>query len=129
MHANGKLYRVDGRSREGRLLRDTRDALLEQLNRKPTPAEKLLIDRLAWLHLCTQLIDARILAGNIDYGEAIQYSSQINAFSHGLSNLGLLGSSIQTQDAAPSAPTPESAKRSQTHSAGAQTREAVGFDD
>src|SRR4051812_1355391 len=80
MHSNGRYYRVDGRSRSGRLLRDTRDALLEQLNRKPTPAEKLLIDRLAWLHLCTQLIYARILAGNIDYGEAIQYSSQINAF-------------------------------------------------
>src|SRR4051794_12303326 len=93
MHSNGKAFRVDGRSRSGRLLRDTRDSLLEQLNRTPSPAEKLLIDRLAWLHLCTQLLDAKILSGTVEFGEAIQYSSQINTFSIGLSSLGLLGSS------------------------------------
>src|SRR4051794_1530070 len=60
IHHNGKHCRVDGRSREGRLLRDTRDVLLEQLNRKPTTAEVLLINRLAWAHLCVQLLDSRL---------------------------------------------------------------------
>jgi hypothetical protein len=91
---DGKFYKVDGRTRSGQLLRNTRDALLEQLNRKPTSAERLLIERLAWLHLCTQFLDRRILDGTVDITEAASYASQINSFSRGLANLGLLGNAL-----------------------------------
>lgn len=95
INRNGRFYKVDGRSKSGRLLRDTRDALLEQLNRKPTSAEKLLIEKLAWLHLCTQFLDSKILAGSVEFGEALQYSSHIEAFQRGLTSLGLLGRVIE----------------------------------
>src|SRR5436305_832073 len=43
-----RLARVDGRSREGRLLRSVRDELTTQIG-NPSPAQKALIDRAAWL--------------------------------------------------------------------------------
>jgi hypothetical protein len=108
LYRNGKFYRVDLRSREGILLRDTTNALIDQLNRKPSAAEKMLIERLAWLHLCITSLDQRVLSGTVDYDEATAYASHINSFSMGLSNLGLLGDKLNLPSLSASHPSTES---------------------
>lgn len=127
LYRHGRFYKIDGRSREGILLKTTNNALLEQLNRRPTPAEKLLIERLSWLHLCIQLLDSRVLEGQVGYDEAAAYASHINSFSQGLANLGLLGNALTL----PSLPEPGAIVRdaSTRTGASAETREAASADD
>jgi hypothetical protein len=123
---NGKFYRVDMRSREGILLRDTSNALLDQLGRNPSAAEKILIQRLAWLHLCITSLDQRVLSGTVDYDEATAYASHINSFSLGLTNLGLLGNALKLPTLSTDHPTTESLK---TRAARAEVRESVRVDE
>ena len=51
-----RLAHVDGRSREGRLLRSVRDELTNQIG-NPSPAQKALIDRASWLSLRIAQLD------------------------------------------------------------------------
>ena len=50
----------------------------------------MLIQKLCWLNLCAQYLNARILAEEVDYLEAARYARHITAFSRGLAKLGLL---------------------------------------
>jgi hypothetical protein len=126
LYRGGKFYRVDGRSREGILLRDTNNALLEQLGRRPTPAERLLIERLSWLHLCITFMDRRVLDGTVDYHEAVQYSSHINSFSKGLANLGLLNRNLPALTPEGSQTQDDAQTSSESVSAASTAREARG---
>jgi hypothetical protein len=94
------LAKVDGRSREGRLLTQVRRALIEQLGgeAKLTPAQRLLVDRVAHLQLRVAKLDARLIDGS--------YTSYDNsthaAFSNALRRT-LLALNLETP-IAPSAP-------------------------
>ena len=59
------LAKVDGRSREGRLLTQVRRALIEQLGgeTKLSPAQRLLVDRAAHMQLRCAKLDARLIDG------------------------------------------------------------------
>jgi hypothetical protein len=127
LYRDGRFYKVDGRSRQGILLRDTSNALIEQLGRKPSAAEKMLIERLSWLHLCITSLDQRVLSGTVDYDEATAYASHINSFSMGLSNLGLLGDKLNLPSLSASHPSTESLSAARRERR--QTREAASVDE
>jgi hypothetical protein len=99
LYRHGKLVKVDGRSKEGMVLTATRNALSEQLGRKPTPAERMLIERLSWLNLRITYLDTKILLGTVNYHDAAQYNAHLNSFSRGLTNLGLLSGGKGKQNA------------------------------
>jgi hypothetical protein len=57
------LQNIDGRTKEGRLLRDTRAELIAHLGGKPSATQKALIDRAAMLTLHVALLDQKTLGG------------------------------------------------------------------
>ncbi|HZT88321.1 MAG TPA: hypothetical protein VFA12_10140 [Stellaceae bacterium] len=81
---------VDGRSREGRFLAAARAELVEHLGGAPTPAERVLIDRLAWLRLRVALYDEQMIAGRpfTEYDQRA-YLAFSNAIARGAAALGL----------------------------------------
>jgi hypothetical protein len=56
------IVRVDARTREGRLLRDVRKALLEHLGPNPTVVQRSMVERAAWLELKCALLDQKIIS-------------------------------------------------------------------
>jgi hypothetical protein len=90
---------VDGRSREGRFLAACRYELAEHVGGSPSPAERVLIDRLAWLQLHVMLIDEKAAAGSpMSPHDQRAYLAFSNAISRGMRALGLKAA----QPAAPS---------------------------
>lgn len=58
-----KLAVIDGRTREARLLRETRAALIAHVGGKPSATQAALIERATWLSLRVAQLDARIAEG------------------------------------------------------------------
>jgi hypothetical protein len=85
-----RLNKIDWRSSEGMLVKGTAQSLLKQLDREPTSAERLLIDRLSIIHLRLRQLDAKILDGTIDAKEAPLVTALANCLTRGLTQLGLL---------------------------------------
>jgi hypothetical protein len=56
---------VDGRTRAGKMIAAARRDLVEMVGGDPTPAERLAIERCAWLKLHLALIDERVASGAI----------------------------------------------------------------
>jgi hypothetical protein len=54
---------IDQRSREGRFLATARHHMAEHIGGNPTIAQRVLIDRIAWLMLHCHLLDQRIVSG------------------------------------------------------------------
>jgi hypothetical protein len=83
---------VDGRSREGRFLSACRDELAQHVGGNPSPAERVLIDRLAWLRLHVTLIDEKVSGGSpMSAHDQRAYMAFSNAISRGMRQLGLKG--------------------------------------
>ena len=62
--ASSSFYQhLDGRSAAGRLLRRVRKELTDHLGGKPSPPQRVLVDRAAWLTLHMAQIDARTAEG------------------------------------------------------------------
>jgi hypothetical protein len=93
------LARVDGRSREGRLLRSVRDELTRQIG-NPSPAQKALIERAAWLSLRMAQLDARMLNGGFTDFDSKQYLAWSNGLTRLLRSLGLKGGAQHAVDLA-----------------------------
>jgi hypothetical protein len=66
------IVRVDGRTREGRLLKQTRQALLDHIGAGATAVQQPMIERIAQLELRCALLDAKQLAGKF-----IEYNGKI----------------------------------------------------
>src|SRR5271154_5019729 len=54
---------VDGRSREGRFLAAARAELVAHVGGDPSSAQRVLIDRTAWLRLHVMLLDEKVAGG------------------------------------------------------------------
>lgn len=81
---------IDGRSREGRFLAACRAELASHVGGSPSPAERVLIDRLAWLQLHVLLIDERVSGGHPMSGhDQRAYLAFSNAISRGMRTFGL----------------------------------------
>jgi hypothetical protein len=94
-----RLARVDGRSREGRLLRVVRDELTAQIG-KPTPAQTALIERAAWLSLRIAQLDVRMANGGFTDFDSKQYLAWSNTLTRLLRTLGLKGNGARAIDLA-----------------------------
>jgi len=57
------LAKLDGRSREARLLQNVVSELTQQLGGKLTASQKAMVDRAAWLTLHVSLMDAKLMDG------------------------------------------------------------------
>jgi len=92
------LGKVDGRSRQGRLLTQVRRALIDQCGGKDklTPAQVLLIDRAAHMQLRCAMLDARLIDGTYTPYD----NSTHAAFSNALRRT-LLALHLETPIAAP----------------------------
>src|SRR5271168_122277 len=85
------LARPDGRSREGRLLKQVRRALIAQLGgeAKLTPSQRLLVDRCAMLQLRLAVLDGRIVDGSFTGYDNNSYVAFSNGLRRALEALGL----------------------------------------
>jgi hypothetical protein len=86
---------VDGRSREGRLVRKVRRELTAHLGGKPSAAEMLLIDRCAWLSLRLAQLDAKLANGGLTEHDGRFYIAWSNTLTRTLRSLGLKGAKDQ----------------------------------
>ena len=84
------LAKMDGRSREARLLQKTRADLIEHIGGKPTATQLSLIDRAAWLQLHVSLMDAKTMeeGGPSSERDSRQYLAWSNALTRILRDLG-----------------------------------------
>lgn len=83
------LAKLDGRSKEARLLKRTRSELLAQLGRKPSVAQAMLVDRVAWLHVHLSLLDGKMAGAAPAERDARQYLAWANTMAKLLARLGL----------------------------------------
>jgi hypothetical protein len=84
-----RLGRVDGRSKEGRLLLQMRAVLTAQLGEHLTPQQTVLIERAAFLQLRCAALDARILDGTFTDYDAKTYLAFSNSLTRVMVALGL----------------------------------------
>jgi len=83
------IVRVDGRTKEGRLLKNTRAGLLEHLGPDATIPQKALIERIAWLELRSALFDQKQIEGTFTEYDSKQHLALINALRRLYGSLGL----------------------------------------
>ena len=82
------VVRVDGRTVHGRLLKNTRAALLEHLGPGVTIPQKAIIERIAWLELRCALFDQKQIDGTFTQYDADQHLALINALRRLYGSLG-----------------------------------------
>jgi hypothetical protein len=82
------LVRVDRRTREGRLLEQTRAALTAQLGGEPDYPTLNLIERACWLTLQLTKLNARIATGTDEPADAQRYMALGNALQRAYAALG-----------------------------------------
>jgi hypothetical protein len=82
---------IDGRSREGRFLRQYEKQLLDHVGNNPSVTQRCLIQRAARLALHLELMDERSLAGDHVFTthDHLHYVSWSNALARHLARLGL----------------------------------------
>jgi len=87
------LARPDRRSREGRLLKATRLALIEHLGGEDalTPTQRSLVERAAYLQLRCSVLDRRIVDGTFTHYDAKSYLAFSNSLVRTMKALGLEG--------------------------------------
>src|SRR5437868_4212198 len=83
------LARIDGRSREARLLKAIRSDLTTHVGGNPSATERAFIDRAAWLSLRVAQLDARIAAGTVTDHDSRTYLAWSNSLARTLRELGL----------------------------------------
>ena len=84
-----RLAQPDGRTREGRLLRQVRSKLTEELGGKPTWLQVAMIDRAAMLQLRCAALDRRIVNGEFTDYDAKSYLAFTNSLRLILKALGV----------------------------------------
>src|ERR1700683_326814 len=80
---------VDGRSKEGRFLREAERELLAQIGGEPSFGQRLLVPRLAKGVVALELFDARMATGEMTAHDARAFSALSNQVRLGLRDLGL----------------------------------------
>ena len=83
------LARLDQRTREARLLADTRAELTAHLGGAPSATQRALIDRAAWLTLRIALMDAKGADGHLSERDGREYLAWSNSLTRALVALGL----------------------------------------
>jgi hypothetical protein len=87
------LAKVDGRTREARLMQRVRAELVSHVGNRPSATEMALIDRAAWLSLHVAQLDARAAEGRaFTEHDARTYLAWSNSLARTLRQLGLKGS-------------------------------------
>lgn len=82
----------DGRTREARLMRETREALIAHVGGNPSAAQRGLIERGVWLTLAVSRLDAQMLAkGGLSDHASREYLAWSNTLTRTLRTLGLKG--------------------------------------
>src|SRR5262249_24873793 len=80
---------IDGRSAEGRFLRDFDARMSQHVGGRPSAAERLLISRLARVALRLELFDEKLATGAITDHDARVYGALHNGFRLMLRELGI----------------------------------------
>lgn len=85
------LASLDMRTREGRLLRDTRTELTRHLGVKPSATQRAMIERCSYLTMQCGLLDAKLVAGKLTPHDTREYLAWCNTLTRLLRHLGLEG--------------------------------------
>ncbi|MGH7012549.1 MAG: hypothetical protein ACREEL_00065 [Stellaceae bacterium] len=86
------LAKLDQRTREARLMAETRASLIHHLGGDPSPVQAALVDRIALLTLHVALFDRKALeAGGLDERDSRSYLAYSNSLARALRQLGLQG--------------------------------------
>jgi len=84
------LAKLSGRTREGRLLRDTRKALIDHVGGSPSVTEQMLIERIANLHLRIAVMDRKFTeTGVMTDHDTNTYLAWVGSYTRTLRELGL----------------------------------------
>jgi hypothetical protein len=81
------LARPDGRTKEARLLRQVREALIRHLGGTVTPPQRAMIERCAMLQLRCAALDRKILDGSFTEYDAKTYLAFSNSLTRALKAL------------------------------------------
>jgi hypothetical protein len=90
-HRGAKLgiVRLDGRTLEARLLRYTRQALLDHLGPNPTVPQLAIVERIAWLELKCAMFDKRTAEGTFTKADNVVFLAVIGSLRRLYKELGL----------------------------------------
>ena len=83
------IVKVDGRSPEGRILKNARLTLLEFVGPDATPIQRSLIERAAMLELRAAMLDAKIVNGSFTEYDSKVYNAIVNSISRVYRTLGI----------------------------------------
>jgi hypothetical protein len=91
-YRRGGVVRLDGRSREARLMRTVRAELTAHVGGSPSATQRALIERAAWLSLHVAKIEARTAeGGGFSEADSRQYLAWSNSLTRTLRALGIEG--------------------------------------
>ena len=83
---------IDGRTREGRFLRDVRADLLQHVGQKPSPTQLALVERAVMLSLHVAQMDAKATTGRtLTEHDSRTYLAWTNSLTRTLARLGMKG--------------------------------------
>ena len=88
---NGKL---DGRTKEARILKSTRKEVAALLGHRPNAAELAMIEQIAWLQLRVAAINQRLLAGSYTQFDTSVYNAHVNSLARLFAKLGVIGNGV-----------------------------------
>jgi hypothetical protein len=83
------IVTIDGRTLESRLLKYTRQALLDHLGHNPTVPQLSLVERIAWLELKCALFDKRMADGTFTESDNDVFLAVVNSLRRLYATLGL----------------------------------------
>ena len=84
------LARLDGRTREGRLMRRVRSDLIAHVGGKPSATQRMLVERAVTLSLYVSKLDAKLLKnGSMTEHDSRTYLAWSNSLTRTLRELGL----------------------------------------
>jgi hypothetical protein len=87
---------IDGRTREGRFIRDVRSDLLSHVGGRPSVTQAALIERAVMLSLHVAMMDAKAASGRVlSEHDSRTYLAWSNALARTLRQLGLKGAAAE----------------------------------
>jgi hypothetical protein len=89
------IVRVDRRTREGKLLEQTRAALMRQVGGNPNFVQCAIIERAAFLSVEAAKVNARIAAGTSTPADLRSYMALTRAIAGLIRSLGLRSASVE----------------------------------
>jgi hypothetical protein len=87
------LSKIDGRTREGKLMQETRAELVRHLGGAPTVAQRALIERAVWMTLHLAVMDRRTAekGGQMTEHDSVRYLAWTNTLTRTIRAIGLRG--------------------------------------